>query len=228
MRIKAVILDFDGVIYNSSKLDSASKIIFQIIRNYGRKIPRDVYKKLKNNWGLNGPRFIEICFGLDPKIAKEIYREWEWMNKKNPYPLVLGSKQVIKRLKLRQIKVLLLTNRRKENLTKLLNYFKLIALFDFIQAEDDWSFSKPDPHAFCLVLHQLAKSEICPEECVYAGDTILDFECTMARGLTSVSVLTGVFNESDFIKAGQKKENIIRSITDLPEWIEKYNQDFHA
>ena len=224
MPIRAVILDFDGVIYASSTLGGAGKRIVEIIKNHGHKVPEDIYEKLKNNWGSGGTKMIETCFGLDSEVAKKIYREWEKIDKNKFYTLIGDPKQVIKKLESWQIKVLLLTNRNRENLTGILEYFGLAELFYLIQAKDDWTFSKPDPHVFCFVLHRLIKFKISPEECVYVGDTILDFECTTARGLVSVSVLTGVFSESDFIKAGQKKENIIRSIADLPEWIEKYNR----
>ncbi|MBI2669848.1 MAG: HAD family hydrolase [Candidatus Yanofskybacteria bacterium] len=224
MPIRAVILDFDGVIYGSGTLQGAGKRVVEIVKTWGYKIPGDVYEKLKNNWGTDGIKMIEICFCLDSEVAKEIYLEWERIDKTELYPLIRNSKEVIKKLRLQQMKVLLLTNRQRKNLMGLLGQFGLVELFDFIQAKDDWTFSKPNPHTFCFILHQLVKSGIHSEECIYVGDTILDFECTTARGLISVSVTTGVFNESDFIKAGQKKENIIRSIAELPEWIEKYNR----
>lgn len=217
-------MDFDGTIYDSSSLNNAGRRIVEIVNKCGHKIPENIYVRLKDNWGTGGTKMIADSFGLDLEIAKEIYHEWWKIDLTDPFPLIQGLKETLITLESRQIKILILTNRHRKNLTPILNHFCLARFFDFIQTMDDWAFSKPDPHTFCFVLHQLAKSGILSKECVYVGDTIMDFECTSARGLTSVSVTTGVFNEPDFVKAGQKKENIIRSIADLPEWIEKYNK----
>lgn len=223
MPIRAVILDFDGVIYNSSSLETGGKRVIQIVERWDFNVPRNILKRFKDNLGLGSIKMLRNSFGLSTEVAGKVYREWERIDEIKFFSLIRKSKLVLKKIKSRQIRVLLLTNRNRKNLMRVLDHFELTALFDFIQARDDWSFEKPDPHAFCFVLHLLAKSGIRPHECVYAGDTIPDFECTTARGLISVSVLTGVFSKSDFIKAGQKKENIIRSIADLPEWIEKQN-----
>lgn len=224
MPIRAVILDWDGTVYDSSSLKIAGKRIIQVVEHHGYKIPNGIYKKLKDNWGRGGGKSVATCFNLDLEIAEKIYREWEEFDADHFYPLIQKPKQIIKKLRYCQIKILLLTNRHRKDLDRIMSHFGLASLFDFIQARDDWSFEKPDPHVFCYVLHQLAKLGIRPHECVYVGDTILDFECTTTRSLTSVSVLTGVFNKSDFLKAGQKKENIIRSVANLPEWIEKYGR----
>src|SRR3989344_1017157 len=99
MPIRAVILDFDGVIYGSGTLDGAGKRVVRIVKNQGHKIPRDIYRKLKNNWGTSGTKMIEVCFGLDSEVAKEIYREWEKVDKTTLYPLIGESKEVIKKLR---------------------------------------------------------------------------------------------------------------------------------
>lgn len=223
MPTRAVILDFDGVVYNSSGWKRNGKRVVQIVKRCGYKIPRNILKKFERNSGYDGIKMIRNSFDLDTEAAEKIYREWERVDEIKFLPLIRGSKQVLEKLGLCQEKVILLTSRNRKNLMKVLDHFKITKLFDFVQARDDWSFVKPDPHVFCFVLHQLYKLGIHPHECVYVGDTILDFECTTSRALTSISVTTGVFSKADFLKAGQKKENILRSIADLPEWIAKHN-----
>ena len=77
MKIRSVILDFDGVIYNSSNLKIASKKVIQVVKRHGYKIPEDIYEKLKDNWGRGGEKSVAACFGLDLEIAEKIYQEWE-------------------------------------------------------------------------------------------------------------------------------------------------------
>src|SRR3989344_3453604 len=98
MAIRAVILDFDGVINDSASLNSAGKRLVKIVRDSGHKIPEDIRAKLKNNWGMYGPKIIKISFGLDLKIAEKIYVEWEKIDQIKPLPLVRGSKQVMETL----------------------------------------------------------------------------------------------------------------------------------
>ncbi len=218
--IRAAIFDFDGVINDSSSQRRGGKRIVQIVKHSGHKIPKDIYKTMKNNWGLDGKRLIEVCFGLDSETAKKIYRKWEEKDMIEFFPLISKSKQVLKKLKSGQTKIFLLTSRNRENLMVVLNHFGLVELFDLIQAKDDYIFAKPDPRAFNSILAELSKLGIPHEKCAYIGDTILDFQCATAAGIKSISVLSGSFNISDFLKVGQKRENIIRSIADLPEWIE--------
>jgi HAD superfamily hydrolase (TIGR01549 family) len=222
MRIRAVFFDFDGTIDDSSSLKMGGKRIVKIVRRNGYKIPRGIYEILKSKWGLDGKSLIGACFGLDSEMAERIYREWEKTDASKFFPLIPGSKRVLKKLKSEGIKVFLLTSRNRENLMVVLNHFGLVELFDLIQAKDNYVFTKPDSRAFYPLLVELSKSGICPKECIYVGDTTFDFKCATGAGVRSISVLTGPFDESDFLKAGQKKENIIRSIADLPEWIERH------
>lgn len=220
MKVRAGIFDFDGVINDSASQKMGGRRIVQIVKRGGCKIPESIYKKLKRNWGLDGKTLIETCFGLDSETAGRIYREWERVDTVDFFPLIPGAKRVLEKLKSGPIKISLLTSRNRENLLVVLDYFGLTELFDLIQAKDDYLFSKPDPRVFDAILANLSKSGVSSRECLYIGDTVLDFKCTTEAGIRSVSVTTGSFNKSDFLRAGQKRENIIRSIADLPKWIE--------
>jgi HAD superfamily hydrolase (TIGR01549 family) len=222
MKTRAVIFDFDGVINDSSAPKSGMKRIIEVVRRDGHEIPRDIYKRLGGSWGEHGGNLIEICFDLDPETAKIIYREWEKMDAIDLFPLVRGAKRVLEKLKFQGIKIFLLTNRNRKNLMTVLEHFGLVTLFDLIQAKDDFLFAKPDSRTFYPLLVELSKFGICRGERVFVGDTILDFKCATGAIVENVSVLTGAFNESDFLKAGQKRENIIPSVANLPEWIEKH------
>lgn len=222
MKIQAVILDFDGVINDSASQKMGGKRIIEIVKRAGREIPKDIRKRLKTNWGLYGPKMIGLSFDLNPETAGKIYEEWERIDSTQFFPLVPRSKQTLKKLKSSQIKVFLLTSRNRENLMAVLNHFGLAELFDLIQAKDDYMFAKPDPRAFNPILAELSKLGIYHGECLYVGDTIFDFECATAAGIKSISVLSGPSNKSDFLKAGQKIENIICSIADLPRWIKEH------
>ncbi len=222
MKIRAVIFDFDGVINDSASQKRGGKRIVRIVEHSGYKIPKGIYKTLKSNWGLDGKKLVEVCFGLDSETARKIYREWERVDATDFFPLIPGAKSVLEKLKSAGLRVFMLTSRNRENLMVVLDHFALTKMFDLIWTKGDGPFTKPDPRAFDLAFDELLRLRIPRDECLYIGDTPLDFRCTSMAGIECVSTLTGSFGKPDFLKAGQKKENIIGSITDLPKWIEKY------
>lgn len=222
--IKAVIFDFDGVILNSSR--KGRERIINIVRELGYPVRKDVRQILKSSWGSHGTKLIENCFGLNPSIATVIYRKLEYRDITKPFPLIRDAKETLNFLRSEMnLKTGLLTSRHKKNTIDVLIHFDLIELFDVIQAKNDWTFVKPDPHAFCSILDRLfRKWDIAESQCIYMGDTPIDFKAASERGIACINVLTGIFNQKDFLAIGQKKENIIGSIADLPKWLEKYGR----
>lgn len=214
-KVRAVILDFDGVINDSGQ--KGLERIVQIVRQAGHDVPRGIIRMLKNAWGTHGARLIEVCFNLDPTISRALYKEWERMDATLFFPLVKGSKIALTKLKHRKkLKIGMLTSRNRENLSAVLNNFNLFPFFDCVQAKDDWPFVKPDPRSFDHILNQLGVS---PNQCVYVGDTPVDYEAANKKGVPNISVLSGIFNKEDFLVIGQKEENIIPSIAHLPKWL---------
>lgn len=220
MIIQAGIFDFDGVVIDSTHAGMTRAI--QIAERWDLKMPPDIRRHLKENWHMPGAQLIEICFKLDSEAARRFYREWETIDSSRPLPLVRGSVEVLRKLRAEGLKIFLLTSRNRKNLMLVLNYFRLVPFFDFIQAKDDWAFVKPDPRVFSPSLHKLSQDGIGINNCIYIGDTPADFSAAFRRGIVGISALTGLHDRSDFLQAGQKIENIIGSIADLPEWIEEH------
>jgi HAD superfamily hydrolase (TIGR01549 family) len=219
MKIQAVIFDFDGVILDSCT--GGMEKIIKIVEANGFTIPPNIRTVLKDNWGRPGAKMIEKSFGLNSRTSQEIYRQWEVVDAVFVFPLVKGVKDVLSTLKFgKNLELGLLTSRNRMSLFRVLERYSLIMFFDNrIQCQDDFPHVKPNPRTFDFILKLLSASE---GECVFVGDTPTDFAATYGRKIDNVSVLTGIHNKNDLLKAGQKRENIICSIADLPEWIEKY------
>lgn len=220
MKIPAGIFDFDGVVIDSTHVGMTRAI--QIAKRWDLKMPADIRQRLKENWHMPGAQLIETCFKLDSEAAHRFYQEWETIDSSRPLPLVKGSVEVLRKLRSGGLKIFLLSSRNRKNLMYVLNYFRLVQFFDFIQAKDDWMFVKPDPLVFFPSWRRLSQDGIDIGNCFYIGDTPADFRVASQRGVIGISALTGLHDCSDFLQAGQKRENIISSIADLPEWIERY------
>ncbi len=215
MKIQAVIFDLDGVILNSCT-EGMEKII-KIATAKDLAIPPNIRSTLKNNWGRIPVKVVEISFCLDPQTSLEICKQWE----EELFPLITGVENVLSMLKfIKKMKLGLLTSRDWVSLFPTLKHYSLTRFFgSCIQCENDFPHIKPDPRVFDHILKLLGVSK---NECIYIGDTPIDFAAARDRGIKNISVLTGIFEKNDFLKAGQKKENIVDSIVDLPEWIDRY------
>lgn len=216
MKIQAVILDFDGVILDSCT-EGMEKII-EIVGANGFAIPPNIRSTLKDNWGKTPAKALEISFGLDPQTSREISKRWGELS---PLSLVAGAENVLSTLKfIKKMKLGLLTSRDWTSLFPILKHHSLIRFFgSCIQCENDFPYIKPDPRVFDCILELLGVSK---SECIYVGDTPIDFAAARDKEIENISVLTGVNGKNEFLAIGQKEENIINSIADLPEWIEKY------
>lgn len=229
MKIRAVIYDFDGVI-NDSAHKGAERII-DIVQRFGHSIPPDIWEKFtgiwdtqgkqtqKGTWGLPGAIMIERAFNISQTESENIYEEWERIDAMDLLPLIKGAIETLSFLKRQGFVQLMLTSRNKENLIAVLNCHDIVPFFAVIQTRDTWSFRKPDPHTFCFILDYLEKQGVSIGECVYVGDTPEDFHAGNSRGVENVSVLSGLFTKKHFLTIGQKENYIIRSISELPNWL---------
>ena len=90
------------------------------------------------------------------------------------------------------------------------------SLFKFIYAREDVKYHKPSPLVFLRPLKDLKLKK---EDIIYVGDSIFDCIATKKAKIKFVAVLTGHYKKNEFIKKGVKKENILKSIKELPEWL---------
>ena len=235
VKYNCLIFDFDGVVNDSGK--PGCERIIEIVRNDGRHIPDDIWERFTGVWGSNGSQIKEgawghqgvemmmLAFDLDRETADRLYKEWERIDATSFFPLVDSAAEILEVLRSSGFNICILTSRNRENLLSVLDHYNIARFFDHIQARDDWSFRKPNPHAFCLLLDRLKKnSDTALQECVYIGDTPEDFKAARDREIENVSVLSGIFTREQFLAIGQKMANIIPSIKYLPEWLTDFSE----
>jgi phosphoglycolate phosphatase-like HAD superfamily hydrolase len=89
-----------------------------------------------------------------------------------------------------------------------------LKLFDSVITADDTQDHKPHPEPLLLACGRLG---IKPEEAVYVGDSLLDYEAAKRAKVKFIAVLSGDVSKEEFKKNGVK--NVIPSVAELPEFL---------
>jgi phosphoglycolate phosphatase len=84
-------------------------------------------------------------------------------------------------------------------------------LFDVIIGEEDVAALKPDPEG---LLQACARLGAAMEDCLYVGDTLIDWETARAAGCAFVGVLSGATTRRDFEREGATV--ILNHVGELP------------
>ncbi len=220
MEIKAVILDFDGVV-NDSFAEGMRRIkILAAVHDI--HFGRAERMKLTDLWGLPGIDLLEKGLDISRGLAEAFYPEWERMDLELPNGLVPGAKDVLLWLRRNELVSGLLTTRNKQNIDDIFERIDLKREFSVISTRQDTEYRKPDPRAFRFVLEQLAeKHGVTKEQCVFVGDTREDIRAGENAGIETLVVLTGPYSLKHIHDCPIKLTNVLKSIDDLPFWIEE-------
>ena len=84
------------------------------------------------------------------------------------------------------------------------------ALFDFVQAQDDCEFKKPDGRVFDRLLRNFG---ITAEKLLYIGDEEKDFRATTSAGAHFIGVETGMVTGKEFDEMGAVHIPTLKEIT---------------
>lgn len=208
--IKAVLFDVDGVIYDDNKeLIDFHK---QTAKTLDLRIPSDteIYKHFGKSWN-------EIIDTLWPGIDKGKFRKkyLEILNAANFLPKFNGDvKGTIEFLRTKY-KIGLVSGGIKERIETKLKNHDIYHFFDVIIAADDTERHKPfgDP-----VLKACEELKVKPDEVVYIGDNITDYEAAKAAKILFVGFIWKGLN--DFFE-DLKLKNSVDKFENIPKEIEK-------
>jgi len=211
--IKAIVFDVDGVLIDSHKIiveayeKTAEKLGLQI------PSPHEVV-------GLMGRPLSEIVKILWPKSNVELYmKEYRrlFMDENLVIPTIEGAVDAVRAIRESGFRVGVLSGKIlffiKKHLREAgfnINWFEAIVSFETTKKH------KPDPEPLLFVINQL---DVKPEETVYVGDAISDYECARDAKVEYFAVLTGSLRREDLEKLGVK--NIINSVVELPDLARK-------
>jgi phosphoglycolate phosphatase-like HAD superfamily hydrolase len=219
VKIKNIVFDFDGVIVDT--LDFCILEIQQVADSYGYTIPSRI--ELINGWGMIFQDYLAKFFsGLS--LENYLHRRAELgLDKKLP-PLIDGSREIVELLSLSHT-LAIISNREKGTLHEIIAGSGLKnESFFFIQSCSDTEYHKPDHRVFENYFAKFGGKGIEKSSIVYIGDLVADYTAAKNAGLNFIGVLSGGITSLDeFIQAGLEPDNILTSVKDLPEYLERYN-----
>ena len=214
-RLKAVIFDMDGVLFDTEKiyLDVWTKIF----NKYGYKMTKEIYCKVIATGRENVKKVFKEEFGENLPI-EEMYKEKDIALAKElekKIPIKNGAYELLNYLRNKRYKLALATSASRERMEKQLRESNFITIFDEVVCRDDVTKTKPNPEIFIKAANKL---NVRPEECIVIEDSAAGIEAAYKGNMKSIHVV-------DLIEADEKiKEYSYRSFNNLFE-VEKYFKD---
>ena len=209
--IKAIILDIDGVLLESTKI--IVKTHQKLAKKLGLRVPRP--REFSKLWGRPLEEIVKIIWpDVDLNKYVKNYRK-TLIEGGIKIPPIKNAKNTVEKLKNSGFKLSLVTG-RNHKLTSL--HMKEAGFdlnsFDVIVTCEETKNHKPDPEPI-LYAYKLLKVE--PEDVIYVGDSLLDYQSAKKSGVEFFAVLTGDIDKKEFRENGIK--NIISSISELPKFL---------
>lgn len=223
MDTRGVLLDFDGVINDSFR--EGLRRIKVICALHDVEFTRNTRAKLTALWGLPGVQLFMQGLGMNEDLAERLYIAWEKYDKTDPIPLVPGAREVLVWLRRNGFTQALITSRNRKNLREILDLHDIEKEFLVITTKEDCPYHKPDPRVFNFALETLkAQCGIEKDECIFVGDTPSDTVAGKNAELETLVVQTGPYFLEHITTHPIQLGNILRSLDDLPLWIEKHHE----
>jgi len=173
-KIEAILFDLDGVLINS--FESWYQAFIRMLRAYGEKeLSRETFEArcwgpdLRHNLGALqlGEDAADYCIREQIKLIALI-------------ELFPSAEEVVRRTREGyKLKVGLVTNTPRENVSKILKHFHLSNHFDVIVTGDDVKRGKPDPE---MVIKACERLNVKPDHVILVGDTKADYLAGKAVG----------------------------------------------
>lgn len=224
MIIQGVLMDLDGVLLDSFR--EGLRRIQIVCALHDVPFERSTRANLFTHWGLPGIELLMQCLGVGESLARRMYVDWEKLDKTQPPPLIPGAREVLWWLRRNGFKSGLITSRHRPNLLEILDRLDLEREFSVVTArEDAGPYHKPDPRVFRHALETLRDRHGVEEgACIFVGDTPSDTVAGHQARLTTLVVQTGPYLLEHINQFPIDLGNVLKSIDDLPFWIEKHHQ----
>ena len=190
-RLRAVLFDMDGVLYNS--MPSHAKAWHRAMAHFGYDLPE---QEAYMHEGRTGASTINIVSmrqrGVEESEERiqEIYRvKSEFFNEYPPAEPMSGALELLRKLQTQGLKILIITGSGQASLLDRLNHhFPGIFCRELMVTAFDVERGKPDPEPYLMGLQ---KGGLHADECVVVENAPLGVRAAKAAGIFTIAVNTG-------------------------------------
>lgn len=206
---RLVIWDADGTLYDSPLVSIRKHR--EVAKQLGLRVPTE--KALKAAWHSTWKNITNEIWGEDAKRFRDAYLE---VYPTLTYPRYEGLAEAVLSLHHQGIVQAVLTNRDAESCARRMGQVGLPQFaFSVIDGIENRAFHKPDPRSFERLWAAIAVAGEKPEDAVYMGDTVGDWEAAREFGCHFIGVTTYVTSRAQFRAAGVNPEFILKHPKDI-------------
>ena len=125
-----------------------------------------------------------------------------------------GAEELLRGLKKQGVKTAIVSTKRGDTIQIILERLGLADAVDLVIGSADVKRHKPDPEGLLFALERL---EVCPEETLFCGDTVLDAGAARNAGTRFAAVLLGTTPAEAFVRFCP--DHIAPDLWDLAGWL---------
>lgn len=211
--IKAIIFDLDDTLLMTRQSRFAALKFFGK-QTYNMAVSEE---KIARLWGKPFEEFMVSLFGHKEQV-QEMILQYKSVIPKFPNVAYPDAKAVIAGFK-DHYALGILSSASRYLIEHDLNDAGLpTTLFAYIQGAEDTKVHKPDPRVFDPIVARLGQDGIRPEETLFTGDTLGDFEAATGAGLQFVGMSGRTATADDFLRVGAPN---VTSLTEFSELVGK-------
>lgn len=191
LRLRAVLFDMDGVLYNSMPYHASAW--HRAMAQFGYDLPEEEVYMHEGRTGTSTVNLVsrrEHGVEVSDERVEEIYKvKSNFFNEFPPAKPMPGALSLLRQLKEQGLKILIVTGSGQRSLLDRLNSdFPDIFRRELMVTAFDVKHGKPDPEPYLMGMQ---KGELDPDECIVVENAPLGVRAAKAAGIFTIAVNTG-------------------------------------
>ena len=202
LRLRAVLFDMDGVLYNSMPYHASAW--HRAMAQFGYDLPEEEVYMHEGRTGTSTVNLVsrrEHGVEVSDERVEEIYKvKSKFFNEFPPAEPMPGALSLLRQLKEQGLKILIVTGSGQRSLLDKLNVdYPDIFRRELMVTAFDVMRGKPDPEPYLMGLQ---KGELHPDECIVVENAPLGVRAAKAAGIFTIAVNTGPLPDEALLSEG--------------------------